>query len=105
MIIPDVSFVLAFAGSTLGNGLIYIYPALMFRGASKKLPNPTKLQKAEVKIALSAAIVGLGMGILGAIKAGQQAADGGTRTVACRSGPELIFSCGRKGHKAPRRAK
>ena len=36
LIIPDVSFVLAFAGATLGNALIYVFPAFMFRGAIKK---------------------------------------------------------------------
>jgi len=69
--IPDVSFVLSFAGSTLGNALIYIFPGLMFRGAIKKLSNPTKLQKLEVKVALTSAVAGLGMGIMGAIKAVQ----------------------------------
>ena len=29
--LKDVSFVLALAGATLGNALIYVYPALMFR--------------------------------------------------------------------------
>jgi hypothetical protein len=53
----------------LGNALIYIFPALMFRGAIKKLPNPTKLQKNEVKLALGSAVLGLGMGALGAFKA------------------------------------
>ena len=43
----------------------------MFRGAIKKLPNPTKLQKAEVKLALGSAILGAGLGILGAFKAVQ----------------------------------
>ena len=65
LIIEDVSFVLAFAGSTLGNGLIYIYPALMFRGAIKRLPKPTKLQKFEVKAALTSAAVGVVMGVVG----------------------------------------
>jgi uncharacterized membrane protein YkgB len=71
LIIPDVSFVLSFAGSTLGNALVYIYPALMFRGAIKKVASPTRLQKAEVKAALGCAVAGLGMGILGAVKAVQ----------------------------------
>jgi len=43
----------------------------MFRGAIKKLPNPTKMQKNEVKLALGSAALGLGMGIMGAIKAVQ----------------------------------
>jgi amino acid permease len=67
--IPDVSFVLAFAGATLGNALIYIFPAIMFRGAIKKLPNPTKLQKAEVKFSMASAVFGLIMGGMGAFKA------------------------------------
>jgi len=68
LIIPDVSFVMAFAGSTLGNALIYVFPALMFRGAIKKLPNPTKLQKFEVKAALTSAVLGLGFGAMGVTK-------------------------------------
>jgi len=72
LLIPDVSFVLAFAGATLGNALIYIFPALMFRGAIRRnVPNPTKLQKAEVKVALTSAVLGLGMGAMGAFKAVQ----------------------------------
>ena len=69
LIIPDVSFVLAFAGSTLGNALVYIFPALMFRGAIQKLPNPTRLQKTEVKLAMGSALFGLVMGCVGAVKA------------------------------------
>lgn len=66
LIIPDVSFVLAFAGATLGNGLIYIFPALMFRGAIKKKADATDGQKREVKLALGSALAGLIMGIVGA---------------------------------------
>jgi len=66
LIIPDVSFVLAFAGATLGNGLIYIFPAFMFRGAIKKKPDATKGQKREVKLAIGSALAGLVMGLLGA---------------------------------------
>jgi hypothetical protein len=43
----------------------------MFRGAIKKLSNPTKLQKTEVRFALGSAVLGLGMGVMGAIKAVQ----------------------------------
>jgi hypothetical protein len=71
LIIPDVSFVLAFAGSTLGNLLIYVFPAIMFRGAIRKKSNPTKLQKAEVKFALTSAALGIVMGTMGAVKAVQ----------------------------------
>ena len=72
LIIPDVSFVLAFVGATLGNALIYVYPALMFRGAIKKKGDAaTKGQKLEVKGALASAALGTAMGIMGAIKAVQ----------------------------------
>ncbi len=66
LIIPDVSFVLAFAGATLGNGLIYIFPALMFRGAVRKKADATVGQKREVKLALVSALTGLVMGVMGA---------------------------------------
>eukprot|EP00980_Cylindrotheca_fusiformis_P001396 scaffold345_cov134-Cylindrotheca_fusiformis.AAC.7 len=64
--IADVSFVLALAGATLGNSLIYIFPALMFRGAIKKKADATAGQKREVKLALGTAGIGLAMGALGA---------------------------------------
>jgi amino acid permease len=66
LIIPDVSFVLAFAGATLGNALIYIFPAFMFRGAIKMKSDATKGQKREVKLAIGSALVGTVMGLLGA---------------------------------------
>ena len=58
LIIPDVSFVLAFTGATLGNALIYIFPALMFCGAVRKLPKASKAQKREVPFALASAAFG-----------------------------------------------
>jgi amino acid permease len=64
--IADVSFVLALAGATLGNSLIYIFPALMFRGAIKKKADATAGQKREVKFAFGSAGLGLAMGVLGA---------------------------------------
>ena len=67
--IPDVSFVLSLAGSTLGNMLIYILPAFMFRGAIRQQANATKWQNREVKLALGSAALGLGMGVMGATKA------------------------------------
>jgi len=65
LIIPDISFVMALAGATLGNGLIYIFPALMFRGAINRKVNPTKGEKREVKLALLSAFAGLLMGVIG----------------------------------------
>jgi len=72
LVIPDVSFVLAFAGATLGNPLIYIYPALMFRGAvQNKGVKATPGQHLEVKLALALAALGVIMGAMGATKAVQ----------------------------------
>jgi amino acid permease len=65
LVIPDVSFVMALAGATLGNALIYIFPALMFRGAIKKKTDATKGEKREVKLALGSAVAGILMGAMG----------------------------------------
>ena len=64
--LKDVSFVLAFAGATLGNALIYVYPALMFRGAVNKMKDASSGLKNEVNFALGAAGMGIGFGIIGA---------------------------------------
>lgn len=67
VILKDVSFVLSFAGATLGNALIYIYPAFMFRGSVKKMGDKaTRGLKREVNFALANACLGVGMGIIGA---------------------------------------
>ncbi len=67
LVLKDVSFVLSFAGATLGNALIYVYPALMFRGAVKKMGNKASNGlKREVKVALANAILGIIMGGIGA---------------------------------------
>lgn len=71
LVIPDVSFVLAFAGATLGNALIYIFPGIMFRGAIRRNKGATKAQKREVWLALFAAVVGTGLGTMGAVQAVQ----------------------------------
>lgn len=66
LVIPDVSFVLAFGGATLGNALIYVFPFLMFRKAIKNKADATAGQKREVKFAAGSAVLGVGMGLLGA---------------------------------------
>ena len=66
LVIPDVSFVLAFGGATLGNALIYVFPFLMFRKAIKNKKDPTPGQKREVKLAMGSAGIGIAMGALGA---------------------------------------
>ena len=37
LVVKDLSFVMSCGGATLGNELIYLYPALVFRGAVKKM--------------------------------------------------------------------
>jgi len=64
--IKDLSFLMSFGGATLGNALIYVYPALMFRSAVKNLgDDATKAQKMEVYLAMAFAALGVGMGVLG----------------------------------------
>ena len=66
LVIPDVTFVLSFAGATLGNALIYVFPAIMFRGAVKKKKDATDKLKREVNFAMANAGLGIGLGLLGA---------------------------------------
>jgi amino acid permease len=66
LVIPDVSFVFSFAGATLGNALIYVFPAIMFRGAVKRMDNATNAQKRETKFASAVAALGIAMGAVGA---------------------------------------
>mmetsp|Transcript_2740 Transcript_2740/g.4130 ORF Transcript_2740/g.4130 Transcript_2740/m.4130 type:complete len:311 (+) Transcript_2740:627-1559(+) len=63
----DLSFVLSFGGATLGNALIYIFPALMFRKVVKDMGDaaPAKL-KNETYFATFSMLLGIGMGIVGA---------------------------------------
>lgn len=67
-VIPDVTFVLSFVGATLGNALIYVFPALMFRGAVRNMEDKQRRDKLkpEVKWAMGSAFFGIVMGILGA---------------------------------------
>lgn len=73
--LKDLSFVLSFAGATLGNALIYVYPALMFRGAVKKMEKGQKKKrseeemrrlKTETKFAMGVAGLGCAFGVVGA---------------------------------------
>jgi hypothetical protein len=64
--VKDVSFVLAFAGATLGNALIYVFPALMFRGTVQKMTDPAPKLKRESKLALVTASLGVIFGCVGA---------------------------------------
>ena len=68
--ITDLSFIMSMGGATLGNALIYVYPALMFRSAVKNLGDEaTSAQKAEVYVAMAFAALGIVMGGIGATMA------------------------------------
>jgi len=63
--LKDVSFVLAFAGATLGNALIYVFPAFMFRGIVSKMTNASEKLKRESKFAAVMAATGIIIGAIG----------------------------------------
>lgn len=65
--VKDLSFLLSFAGATLGNALIYVFPALMLRKAVALAgDDATKGQKLEANGVLGVAGLGIGMGFVGA---------------------------------------
>eukprot|EP00979_Chaetoceros_neogracilis_P011496 scaffold2858_cov256-Chaetoceros_neogracile.AAC.8 len=67
LVVSDLSFVLSFAGATLGNALIYVFPALMFRKMVAMLGDEaTSAQKTEVNFAMFACLLGIAMGGIGA---------------------------------------
>mmetsp|Transcript_12991 Transcript_12991/g.28085 ORF Transcript_12991/g.28085 Transcript_12991/m.28085 type:complete len:500 (+) Transcript_12991:113-1612(+) len=70
LVVKDLAFVLSFGGATLGNALIYVYPALMFRSAVKNMGDKaSKGLKREVPFALFSALLGIVMGGIGATMA------------------------------------
>ena len=65
--VEDLSFVLSFGGATLGNALIYVWPAIMFRGAVKRLgEEASDRMKVEVWVGMASAAIGTIMGFIGA---------------------------------------
>ncbi len=65
--ITDLSFIMSFGGATLGNALIYVYPAIMFRSAVKNMgDSATTAQKLEVYVAMAFAALGIAFGGIGA---------------------------------------
>lgn len=65
--LTELAFIMSLAGATLGNALIYVYPALMFRSAVKTMGDKaTKGLKREVPFAMFSALLGVGMGCIGA---------------------------------------
>jgi amino acid permease len=66
LVVKDLSFVLSFGGATLGNALIYVYPALMFRKAVKQMGDKASPGlKRESALSLVIASLGVGMGLIG----------------------------------------
>lgn len=64
--VTDLSFIMAFGGATLGNALIYVYPAIMFRSAVKSMGDAaTRAQKMEVYLAMLFAAIGITFGLVG----------------------------------------
>ena len=63
IVLTDVSFVLSLGGATLGNALTYVYPALMYAAANKKLD---KKEGLGVIISELSAVLGIVMGGIGA---------------------------------------
>lgn len=64
--LKELAFIMSFAGATLGNALIYVYPSLMFRAAVKKMGDKaSKGLKREVPFAMFSALLGVGMGAVG----------------------------------------
>ena len=67
LLVKDLSFVLSFGGATLGNALIYIFPALMFRKVVKDMGDKASTSlKREVYFASFSGLLGLVMGAIGA---------------------------------------
>jgi len=64
--LKDLSFVMSLGGATLGNALIYVYPALMFRSMVKAMgDNAGKGLKREVIFSNLSAVFGTCMGVIG----------------------------------------
>lgn len=66
--LKDLSFLLAMGGATLGNALIYVYPAIMFGSYVKSLNKEdiTGSMKKEVLLTRITMMLGIGMGVIGA---------------------------------------
>ena len=70
LVVKDLGFVLAFGGATLGNALIYVFPALMFRKAVKDMGDKaSKGLRREVWLAMLSGCLGIVMGGIGATMA------------------------------------
>ena len=64
--LTDLSFVMSFGGATLGNALIYVLPAIMFRKVVKDMgDDASPALKREVYFATFSGLLGVGMGAIG----------------------------------------
>mmetsp|Transcript_9618 Transcript_9618/g.16794 ORF Transcript_9618/g.16794 Transcript_9618/m.16794 type:complete len:505 (-) Transcript_9618:132-1646(-) len=64
--LKELAFILSLAGATLGNALIYVYPALMLRSTVKGMgEKASKGLKREVPFAMFSALLGVVMGAIG----------------------------------------
>lgn len=67
--VEDLTLVLSMAGATLGNALIYVFPAVMFRSALRKKADDggviSRGDKIESVFSLGCALLGVGMGMVG----------------------------------------
>jgi len=64
--LKELAFITSFAGATLGNALVYVYPSFMFRSAVKNMgEKATKGLKREVPFAIFSAVLGIVMGAIG----------------------------------------
>lgn len=62
----DLSFVMSFGGATLGNSLIYIFPAIMFKAVVKNMGDDASAAlKNETHFATFSMILGIFMGVVG----------------------------------------
>jgi len=64
--LKDLSFLMSFSGATLGNSLIYVFPAIMFRKVVKDMgTNASAALNKETYFATFSMFLGIGMGIIG----------------------------------------
>mmetsp|Transcript_74 Transcript_74/g.96 ORF Transcript_74/g.96 Transcript_74/m.96 type:complete len:484 (-) Transcript_74:73-1524(-) len=68
--VKDLSFIMSFGGATLGNSLIYIFPALMFRKVVKDMgDSASPALKNEIYFTTFTCVLGVAMGCIGATMA------------------------------------
>ena len=66
-VVKDLGFVLSFGGATLGNAIVFVFPAFMFAAAVEKAGRGGEM-RGEVRVAKGVAWAGVGMGLVGAVQ-------------------------------------